>query len=235
MSTSVEPVRSARPMVEQDERSETGRGHPWSLAWLTGPVLLFIGYALHPDLPEDTAAALADVADGRGQYLGAKLLVALGALGLAPLVVLVARRVVASGRGVGLAVAGAALTIVGTTFNAFSQFTFGYLFWFATAAGVSPGAGVAVVGASEEEGLATLPVSFLSVPVFAVGLLLMAAALWRGGRVPRWVPVLLVVGNVLASAIGVGPLMLIAGAMATAAFWGALIATRYEGPTALAP
>ena len=232
MSTSTVPARSTRRVVEQGEQDHA---HPWSLALLAAPVLLFVGYALHPDLPEDTASALADVAEGRGRYLGAKLLVAIGALGLAPLVAAVARRVVTSGRGGGLAVAGAALTIVGTVFNAFSLFSFGYLLWFATASGVSPEAGVAFVDASEEEGLATLPVSFLSVPVFAAGLLLVAAALWRCGRVPRWVPVLLVVGNVLASAIGVGPLMLIAGVMATAAFWGALVATRDEGPMALAP
>ncbi len=235
MSTSVDPVRSTGRVIEQGDRGGPDHGHLWSLALLTGPVLVFLGYALHPDLPEDTASVLADVAGGRGRFLGAKLLVTLGALGLVPLIAVIARRVVTSGRGGGLAVAGAALTIVGTTLNALSQFTFGYLLWFATAPGVSPEAGIAVVDASEEEGLATLPVSFLSVPVFAVGLLLVAAALWRCGRVPRWVPVLLVVGNVLASAIAVGPLMLVAGVMATAAFWGAQVATRDEGPTALAP
>lgn len=232
MSTSTVPVRSTGRVVEHGEGDH---GRPWSLALLAAPVLLFVGYALHPDLPEDTASALADVGDGRGQYLAAKLLVAVGALGLAPLVAAVARRVIASGRGRGLAIAGAALTIVGTAFNAFSQFAFGYLLWFATASDVSREAGEAVVSASEEEGLATLPVSFLSVPVFAVGLLLVAAALWRSGRVPRWVPILLVVGNVLASAIGVGPLMLIPGVMVTSAFWGALLMTRTEGPVALAP
>lgn len=235
MSTSVDPVRPTQRVIERVEPRQPDRAGLWQLAWLAAPALLFVGYALHPDLPEDTASALADVADGRGQLLGAKLLVALGALGLAPLIALVARRVIASGRGAGLAVAGAGLTIVGTTFNALSQATFGYLLWFATATGVSREAGLAVVRASEEEGLATLPISFLSVPVFAVGLLLVAAALWRCGQVPRWVPVMLVVGNVLASAIGVGPLMLVAGAIATIALWGALVSTRAEGPTALAP
>jgi hypothetical protein len=217
------------------ERGEQDHGRLWSLALLAAPVLFFVGYALHPDLPEDAASALAEVAEVRGQYLGAKLLVAVGALGLVPLVAVVARRVVASGRGGGLAIAGAALTIVGTVFNALSQATFGYLFWFATAPGVSRQAGLDVVAASQKEGLATLPVSFLSIPVFAVGLLLLAAALWRCGRVPRWVPVLLAVSDVLAGAIGVGPLMLVAGVMVTAAFLGALLTTREEGATALAP
>lgn len=232
MSSSTSAVRLTRPVVEQGEQDH---GHRWSLALLVAPVLLFVGYALHPDLPEDLASALADVAGSRGRYLGAKLLVAVGALGLAPLVAVVARRVVGLGRGGGLAIAGAALTIVGTVFNGLSQATFGYLFWFATASGVSPEAGVDVVGASQEEGLATLPVSFLSVPVFAVGLLLVAGALWRCGRVARWVPVLLAVGDVLSGAIGVGPLMLVTGVMVTAAFWGALMTTREEGATALAP
>jgi hypothetical protein len=46
------------------------------------------------------------------------------------------------------------------------------------------------------------------VPLFAVGLLLVAVALWRAGTVPRWVPVGMVVAGVAAGAIGTGPLML---------------------------
>jgi hypothetical protein len=75
-------------------------------------------------------------------------------------------------------------------------------------------------------------VSFLSVPVFAVGLLLLAASLWRAGSVPRWVPVAIVLVDVAAGAIGVGLLMLVVGAVATAAFGTALFAAPRTFPVA---
>ncbi|MGH3715992.1 MAG: hypothetical protein ACRDT4_21400 [Micromonosporaceae bacterium] len=80
-----------------------------------------------------------------------------------------------------------------------SQALWGYLLWFATADGVDRAAGVAVVEAAEQAPvLATLPVSFFTVPLFALGLLLFAAAPWRAGSVPRWVPVAIVLADLLA-------------------------------------
>jgi hypothetical protein len=193
---------------------------------------LFAGYAFHPDLPMDAAAAVGEVVAVRDTFLGSKLAVAVGSLLMIPLVLAVRRRLV-PGRGSGLATVAAVLVTVGMASNALSQATHGYLLWFASAPTVDQAAGAAVVEASvTSQSLATLPVSFLSVPVFAVGLLLLAASLWRAGSVPRWVPVAIVLVDVAAGAIGVGLLMLVVGAVATAAFGTALFAAPRTFPVA---
>lgn len=69
----------------------------------------------------------------------------------------------------------------------------------------------------------TLPVSFLSVPLFALGLVLFAIALWRAGTVPRWVPVAIVLAAIGAGAVGTGPAMLPVLLVDLAAFWVALV------------
>jgi hypothetical protein len=199
---------------------------------LGGPVLFFVGYTLHPHLPEAADAALAEVATGRGLYLGAKLVVALGGL-LMVAVVWAIRERFSVGRGRVLLTIGATLTAVGMTANAISQAVWGYLLWFLTAPTVEPADGAEIVGAAQatavEESLATLPISFVSVPLFAVGLLLLAVGLWRSRAVPRWVPITIVVTTVLAGAFGVGLPMLAVGAAATVAFAVALRATPSRG------
>jgi hypothetical protein len=175
---------------------------------LAGPVLFDLGYALHPSLPADVDAALAEVADVRTRHAAAKMMVAVGGLLLIALV-LAYRRWLVPGRGRGLATVGAALVAVGSAANALSQATHGYLLYWASDPGVAPPAGVAVVETAEAStDLVTLPVSFFSIPLFALGMVLMAIALWRAGTVPRWVPVGMVVACLAAGAIGTGPLML---------------------------
>ncbi len=101
------------------------------------------------------------------------------------------------------------MVAVGMTANALSQATYGYLLYWASGPDVARSAGADVVAAAEASTApVTLPVSFWSVPLFAVGLLLVAVALWRAGTVPRWLPVGMVVACVAAGAIGTGPLML---------------------------
>lgn len=179
------------------------------LLWLAGPVLLTVGYAFHPDLPAGTAAALAEVEGQRDTHLAAKLLVALGSLLFVPLVLLVRRRAV-PGRGRGLATAAALLCTTGFVLNAVSQVLWGYLLWFATAPAVPRAAGTAVVEASQEAPLLPmLPVSFFSVPLFALGILILAAALWRAGTVPLWVPVALVLLDVVSAAFPTGVMTLV--------------------------
>lgn len=176
---------------------------------LAGPVLFDVGYALHPTLPMDVEAALAEVAEVRTRYAAAKVMVAFGGLLMIALL-LAYRRWLVPARGRGLATVGAALAAIGLAANSLSQATHGYLLYWASAPEVAPGAGPAVVAAAEgDAALVTLPVSFWSVPLFAVGIVLVAVALWRSGSVPRWVPVGMVVGGVAAGAIGTGPLMLV--------------------------
>ena len=184
---------------------------------LAGPVLFDLGYALHPSLPMEVEAAVTEVADVRTRNAAAKVLVAIGCL-LTIALVLTYRRYLTPSRGRALATVGAGLVAVGMACNALSQATHGYLLYWASSPGVERAAGVAVVQAAESSsGWVTLPVSFFSVPVFAVGLLLVAAALWRAGTVPRWVPVAIVVGGIAGGAIATGPLMLVVLALDVAA------------------
>lgn len=189
---------------------------------LTAPVLMSVGYALHPTLPPDAAGALRDLADERTVYLAAKIMVTVGSLLFVPLILAVRRRAVPD-RGRALATVAAAMCIVGYASNALSQTLWGYLLWFASAPSVDLAAGAAVVEASEQASLpATLLVSFFSVPLFALGSVLLTVALWRSGAVPRWVPVAIVVAGFGGAAFPTGPVNLLTGAVTTVAFAVAL-------------
>ena len=176
---------------------------------LAGPVLFDVGYALHPTLPMDVEGALAEVADVRTRYAAAKVMVAAGSLLIIALV-LAYRRWLVPGRGRMLATIGTALVAVGLGANALSQATWGYLLYWASGPAVAPSAAVEVVSAAEADtALVTFPVTWFLMPLFGLGLVLIAAALWRAGTVPRWLPVGMVVTLVGAVAILTGPLMLV--------------------------
>ena len=143
----------------------------------------------------DVEAALAEVADVRTRHAAAKVAVAFGGL-LVIALLLAYRRWLVPARGRGLATVGTALAAIGLAANSLSQATHGYLLYWASAPDVARSAGADVVAAAEADTApVTLPVSFWSVPLFAVGLVLVAVALWRAGSVPRWVPVGMVVAR----------------------------------------
>lgn len=199
---------------------------------IAGPVLFEAGYVLHPDLPQDIGAAVAEAADVRTQLAAAKVMVAFGGLLIIALIATWRRHLVPA-RGRTLATVGLGLAAVGHAWNALSQATHGYLLYWASAPGVDRAAGVAVITEAESStALVTLPVSFFSIPVLAVGMLLVAVALWRAGTVPRWVPVALVLAGVVGAAFGTGPAMLVALALDVAASGTALVfaARRAAGP-----
>lgn len=207
-------------------RTGAGRGHLLAgglLLLLAGPVLFDLGYALHPSLPDDAAAALEQVGDVRAQHAAAKVSVAVGGLLIIGLVITL-RRYLIPARGRTLATVGVVLMAIGHAFNALSQATHGYLMFWASAPGVDPSAGLAVLEQTQTSGgLVTLPVSFVSVPLFAVGTLLFAVALWWANTVPRWVPVAIVLAGIIGGAVGTGPVMLAALALDLAAYGTALV------------
>ena len=228
VATSHPPPTSAAPA-----RREAGR---WpsiaKLLLLAGPVLLFTGYALHPDLPQDAAAALPEVTDARGMTLAAKLIIAVGSLVMIPLILQV-RHQMAAHRGRSVATAGAALVTIGMASNALSQATYGYLLWWVTDPDVSRAAGVRVADVATTETAATLPVSFLAVPVFGVGLLLVAGGLWRARSVPGWAPIVLGLGTIASVALPVGWPMLVVGGPITAAFAATLQSAPDRSPATM--
>lgn len=193
-------------------------------ALLSGVVLLFGGYGFHPDLPPATAEAIAAVDGVRDQYLWSKLAVAAGGLVMTLMLFVILRRLI-TGRGRVLGTIGVVMAGVGLVFNSMSQAVHGYLLWWATAPGLDPSSAVDFVLAAEtSEGLGSLPVSYFSVPLFGIGLLLFGIALWRAGTVPRWVAPMIIVVVLATSAFNIGLPMLALGALAVVAFGAALAA-----------
>lgn len=210
----------------------SGTGRRWlitvGLLLLAGPFLFDLGYTLHPSLPENVAAALAEVEPVRELAVVSKVMVAFGGLLLIALVLTLRQRLVPQ-RGRTLATIGAVLASVGLASNSLSQATHGYLLFWASDPSVDPAAGTAILHVAHgSTDLVTLPVSFLSVPLFALGLLLFAAALWRAGTVPRWVPVAIVLGGFGAGAIGTGPGIAVVLILDLAAFGTAVVAAAHR-------
>lgn len=186
-------------------------------AGVAGATLFLVGQALLPNLPMTLTEAFPLMVEHRDRLMAARLFTAAGAFLLAPAAVGFARLVPAGARGSRLLRLGAGLFGVATFANALSQTVAGYSTYTVTAPGFDTGAGQAVVDRIGS-GLVALPLGFWSIPVFAIGCLMMAAALFRSGRVPTWLPVLLAVGTVLAGVFaGRGPVVALTQAPATVA------------------
>lgn len=174
---------------------------------LAAAPLFLVGQALLPSLPMDLPSAYAAMAEDRERVLAARLVTGLGAFLFLPAVLALARLVPRDARGRRTLLTGAALAAVGTSFNGLSQVAQGYGTHAATAPGVDPTSGQVVVGALGT-GLSGLPIGYWSVPVFAVGLLVVAVALLLSRRVGAVWPSVLLVGLLLAFATaGTGPLV----------------------------
>ncbi|MDQ4052523.1 MAG: hypothetical protein M3237_07460 [Actinomycetota bacterium] len=188
-----------------------------ALSGLAGAVLFLVGQALLPNLPMSIGKAFPLMVEHRDQLMAARLFTAAGAFLLAPAAVGFARLVPRGARGSRLLRLGAGLFGIATFSNALSQAVSGYATFTVTAPGFDTDAGRLVVNRIET-GLVAVPLGFWSIPAFAIGMLLMAAALFRSRRVPTWLPVLLAVGTVLAGALaGRGATVALTQAPATVA------------------
>jgi hypothetical protein len=188
-----------------------------ALSGIAGAVLFLVGQALLPNLPMTIAKAFPLMVEHRDRLMAARLCTAAGAFLLAPAAIGFARLVPRGARGARLLRLGAGLFGVATFSNALSQTVAGYTTFTVTAPGFDAAAGRLAVDRIDE-GLVALPLGFWSIPVFAIGCLLMAVALFRSRRVPTWLPVLLVVGTVLAGAFaGRGATVALTQAPATVA------------------
>ncbi|RCK71226.1 hypothetical protein DT076_01900 [Desertihabitans brevis] len=178
---------------------------PAVLAGSVGIVAFVAGQALFPVLGPDVESAFAAMLALREQLLLSRLLTAAGAFLLVasvpPLLAL------APVRGRRLLLVGLALLATGTFFNAVSHTVQGYAAWATTAPGVDAAAAMPAL-LHLDAGLAGLPVSYWSVPVFGLGVVLTGVALLVARTVPLWMPVLLLLGAVLAFATaGLGPVV----------------------------
>lgn len=201
-------------------------------AGVAAPVLFTTGQALLPALPNELAAAFPLMAEHREQLLAARLLTGLGALLFLPALVALWRLASPYRRGRWLLLGAGLLMGVGTAANALGQATYGYLAHAATAPSVPRETGAAMLAAVEGLGAEALPITFLSVPLFALGMLLIAVALLVGGEVPWWLPAGLLVSALGFAAVGGGPLGLLPGVPFTVVL--AVLAVRGTlRPTAL--
>ena len=179
-------------------------------AAIAAPVLFVAGQALFPALGDDPDAAFALMIEHRDRLIVSRLLTAAGAYLLLATLWLVSRL------GGTVTRTGAVIAGVGTFFNAVSQGAQGYAAWAASAPGLDHSETMPVL-LHVEEGLAGLPVGYWSIPVFALGLVVLAIGLLTARSAPWWMPVLLLVG--------------VLGAFLTAG-WGPIVALT-EAPLAL--
>lgn len=198
--------------------------HPTVLAAAVAPLLFVTGQALLPVLGTDVPTAFALMIEHRDQLMLSRLLTIAGAFLLLPTLALIARHGARTTR------VGAGIAAVGTFFNAFSQAVQGYAAWGASAPGLDHGATMQTL-LHLEGGLVGLPVSYWSIPVFGVGLVVMAVGLLVARSVPRWLPALLILGVVAALlTAGLGPVV----ALTQAPLAVALVGLAVRRPRVLA-
>lgn len=187
-------------------------------AAVIAPVLFLAGQALLPKLVDTFPGAFDGMVANRDQLMAARLLTAAGAFLFVAAIPALLVLIGPGTPGARLLRVGAVVFGVSTFSNAVSQAVEGYATQAATAPGVSYDTGLTVMR-HLGEGAVALPIGFWSIPVFALGLLLMAAALLRSRQLPVWLPVLLIIGTLLAAAMaGRGPVVALTQLPFTVAF-----------------
>lgn len=180
-------------------------------AGIAAPVLFVIGQALLPNLGREVDPAFVLMLQHRDQLILSRLLTTAGAYLLLATLWLIARQ---GGRTTRV---GACIAAVGTFFNAVSQAVQGYAAWGATAPGLDHPVTMQTL-LHLEDGAAGFVVSYWSVPVFGVGLVVMSVGLLVRRSTPWWMPALLVLGVVSAFlTAGLGPVVAVTQAPLAAA------------------
>lgn len=156
------------------------------------PLLQVAGMVPHPELGATAADSLALVAEDPAGWFqmhalasGAAMLSIVASLALASLV---------RGRGAVLATVGATAAALGGAALAFAFAAEAHLWSLAADPSVDPAAGAAV--AALEEGSPAMTFLMAGFPLSGIGSLLLMSALVRSRVVPRWQPLLVVMGTV---------------------------------------
>jgi hypothetical protein len=179
------------------------------IAAIAAPILFVAGQALLPNLGRDVDTAFALMLEHRDQLIVSRLLTVAGAF-----LLIASLSYIKELKG---ARVGAIIAMVGTFFNAFSNGVNGYAAWGATAPGLDHVASMQTL-LHLEDGLVGLPVSYWSIPVFGIGLVVMAVGLLITQSVPWWMPALLLLGVVTSFlTAGLGPIVALAQAPLAAA------------------
>jgi hypothetical protein len=172
-----------------------------------GALLFLAGQALLPELPDDWDPAFAGMLAHRDQLMAARLLTAAGCFLLVVTGIAFADVLARRAHGSRTVRVGGTLFAVGAFFNALSQAVAGYATYAATTPGLDHAAGEAMLKRLTA-GATGLPLDFWSIPVLALGALLVAVGLLVSRTPPAWLAALLIVGTVLAGALaGQGPVV----------------------------
>ena len=180
---------------------------------VAGPVLLLIGGVVAPDLSGSNATVLAHVPPVADRLLTAHLLNTAGSLAYVATIVTTLRIPVR--QGAALRLIGGAIAILGLLSNALGETLDGYAAWAGARAHV-PVAAQARLFDVLDASPAALPVSWLAIPVLALGGVVLWVGVLRAHRtVPIWAPIIAILGTLVVASIGgSGPIQLL-GAIGT--------------------
>jgi hypothetical protein len=195
MTASTVDTRAAGPAAGRDRRRLL------AAALVLGAVTVAVLFVWRPGTARD-ALDYTDIAPVRDATWLTGVFDAVGS-GLAYTAFALGVCVLVTGRGRTLATIGAAFTIFGHILLSAGVFAVGVVFWYATDPGaLSEEAGTELLDYFQDHLGHVIGPQFVGFSTASIGILVMAAALWRSRVVPRWYPPVLVAGLVLMGAGG---------------------------------
>jgi hypothetical protein len=179
---------ASRPHERGFARTLTG------LSLIAAPLLLVISVSIGPDLSDDGARRLAQIADNEARYVASRYLLVIAAWVFVPALIGLCR--VFRGPRVTLGQVGAGLLLIGwiSTTAFFGLGAYEY-------EAAKPGRDRAAMGQLVEDVNASAAITPMIIVTFVVGIaigsLIIAWSLWRRRLVPPWAPAALVVWTIL--------------------------------------
>ncbi|MGH9213053.1 MAG: hypothetical protein ACRD2C_20640 [Acidimicrobiales bacterium] len=204
-----------------------------AVAMVAGPLLVATADLISPiDTSSDDSSAerLADILHNSGRYNLTVTCLLVGMMLLVPAVLATRHTVDATGRrlaGVGATVAATGFVLFAVNIGAIG---IGPTAWASLSDGAQDAAAPAFTAIDEGKGMMPIPIvgSFL-LPL--VGLPILAVALWRASRLPRWAVVALPLGWVL-FLFGPSTAVRATGALVSLAAFAPIVAARISDATA---
>lgn len=166
------------------------------LSLIVAPLLLLLATVIGPDLSDDAAERLAEIADNEGRYVASGYLFLVGAWVFVPGLIGLWR--LFRGPRVTLGQLGAGLVLLGVI-TTIAFFGFGAYEYEAAQPDLDP-AQMAQLADNVDESGVTTPLFIVTFVVgIGIGSLIVAWSLWRRQVVPPWAPAAIVVGTILGS------------------------------------
>ncbi len=164
------------------------------LSLIAAPLLLLLATLIGPDLSDDPAERLGEIADDEARYVLGGYLFLVGAMVFVPGLIGLWR--LFRGPRVTLGQLGAALLLVGVI-STLAFFGFGAYEYEAAQPGLDRAEMAELVDNADESGVTTPLFIVAFVVGITIGSLIVAWSLWRRRLVPVWGPAAIVVGTIL--------------------------------------